>query len=289
MVQRQLREKEQIELNDKIRAEEKKLLETQRKLESIRLLDALFERIKIKSNELLESKKEEEKNSSRKKEKKGKKLENLPENDLRKKLVSRYKSTHEEELEKRREKLKKVRDDVILQDLLVKGRSRSPSIDTISSNDSVFSDTSTKSGNRKKKKKAKKIRKSSSSSEENDKVGKALVQPPAFPAMYNPETGEYIPVGMYPYAGFFPPPIAPGLTQAYFPGMDGMKSYRGGGGGGGYSRYPRGPRGRSSYRGGRGYHYGGGGYRGYDYGDDYKYRRNEHDDRRSRSYSRSRS
>ncbi|XP_059611554.1 A-kinase anchor protein 17A [Phlebotomus argentipes] len=276
---KKLREKEEVELNAKIRAEEKKLLETQRKLESIRLLDALFERIKLKSSEMVELKKEEEKGSSKKKEK-SKKLENLPENDLRKKLVSRYKNTHEEELEKRREKLKKVRDDVILQDLLVKGRSRSPSIDTISSNDSVFSESSAKSASKRKKKKAKKTRKSSSS-EESEKA-KKTVQPPAFPVVYNPETGEYIPMGMYPYAGFFPPALAPGLPSSYFGGMDGMKPYRGGGGG--YSRFPRG-RGRSSYRGGRGY----GGYRGYDYGDDYRHRRTEHDDRRSRSYSRSRS
>uniref|UniRef100_A0A7G3A7W5 Putative a-kinase anchor protein 17a n=1 Tax=Lutzomyia longipalpis TaxID=7200 RepID=A0A7G3A7W5_LUTLO len=283
---KKLRDREQVEFNDKIRAEEKKLLETQRKLESIRLLDALFERIKIKSNEMQQAKKEEDSKSAAKNEKKGKKLENLPENDLRKKLVSRYKNSHEEELEKRREKLKKVRDDVILQDLLVKGRSRSPSIDTISSNDSILSNNSTKSGNKKKKKKVKKAKKSSSSEDESDKMNKNMVQPPAFPAMYNPETGEYIPMGMYPYGGFFPPPIAPGLNAAYFAGMDGMKPYRGAGGG--YSRFPRG-RGRNSYRGGRGYGYGGGGYRGYDYGDDYKYRRNEHDDRRSRSYSRSRS
>ncbi|GAB0086659.1 uncharacterized protein DMENIID0001_007600 [Sergentomyia squamirostris] len=269
---KKLRHKEDVEFNEKIRAEEKKLLETQRKLESIRLLDALFERIKIKSAESGQAK-EPEKITARNK---SLKKQDLAENDLRKKLVTRYVSTHEEELEKRREKLKKVRDDVILEDL-VKRHSRSPSIDTISSNDSILS-----TGSAKKKKKLKKARKSSTSSEER-KPAKTMVQAaPTFPtAMYNPETGEYIPMGMYPYTGFFPPPIAPGLSAAYFSGM--MPSYRGGRDVGGYPRYPRG-RGRGSYRGGRGYWGGGDGYRS-----DYSYRRNEHDDRRSRSYSRSRS
>lgn len=44
---RKLREKEEYEINSKIRAEEKKLLAAQRKLESIRVLEVLFERIKV--------------------------------------------------------------------------------------------------------------------------------------------------------------------------------------------------------------------------------------------------
>lgn len=43
-----LRQKETDEISLKILAEERKLMETQRKLESIRLLDALFERIKVR-------------------------------------------------------------------------------------------------------------------------------------------------------------------------------------------------------------------------------------------------
>lgn len=43
-----LREKEQHEISSKIRSEEKKLLIAQRKLESIRVLEALFDRIKVK-------------------------------------------------------------------------------------------------------------------------------------------------------------------------------------------------------------------------------------------------
>lgn len=42
-----LREKEKSEIDNKIRAEEKKLMIAQRKLESFRILEVLFERIKV--------------------------------------------------------------------------------------------------------------------------------------------------------------------------------------------------------------------------------------------------
>lgn len=42
-----LREKEVTDINSKIVAEERKLLETQRKLESVRLLEAIFDRIAV--------------------------------------------------------------------------------------------------------------------------------------------------------------------------------------------------------------------------------------------------
>lgn len=42
-----LRQKETDEISLKILQEERKLMETQRKLESIRLIDALFERMKV--------------------------------------------------------------------------------------------------------------------------------------------------------------------------------------------------------------------------------------------------
>lgn len=44
---KKIREQEQQQLNSKIRSEEKKLLIAQRKLESIRVLEALFDRIKV--------------------------------------------------------------------------------------------------------------------------------------------------------------------------------------------------------------------------------------------------
>lgn len=47
---KKLREQEQQQLNTKIRTEEKKLLIAQRKLESIRVLEALFDRIKVTHN-----------------------------------------------------------------------------------------------------------------------------------------------------------------------------------------------------------------------------------------------
>lgn len=44
---KKLREQEEQQLNSKIQSEEKKLLIAQRKLESIRILEAIFERIKV--------------------------------------------------------------------------------------------------------------------------------------------------------------------------------------------------------------------------------------------------
>lgn len=44
---KKLRDKEQHEISHKIRSEEKKLMIAQRKLESIRLLEALYDRIKV--------------------------------------------------------------------------------------------------------------------------------------------------------------------------------------------------------------------------------------------------
>lgn len=44
---KKIREQEQQQLSSKIRSEEKKLLIAQRKLESIRVLEALFDRIKV--------------------------------------------------------------------------------------------------------------------------------------------------------------------------------------------------------------------------------------------------
>lgn len=49
---KKLREQEQNQLNSKIRSEERKLMIAQRKLESIRVLEALFERIKVTIYEL---------------------------------------------------------------------------------------------------------------------------------------------------------------------------------------------------------------------------------------------
>lgn len=52
---KKLREQEQNQLNSKIRSEERKLMIAQRKLESIRVLEALFERIKVMSTVIVSS------------------------------------------------------------------------------------------------------------------------------------------------------------------------------------------------------------------------------------------
>lgn len=103
--------------------------------------------------------------------------------DLRNKLMNRFKSTQEIELERQKNRLKKVRSSGILGLALKGGRSRSPSINTISSDDSIFD-----AGPKKKKKKKLKKKKdgdststSSSSDEgmfvkENEKMHKTEVE-----------------------------------------------------------------------------------------------------------------
>lgn len=44
---KKMREKEVTDINSKILAEERKLIETQRKLEAVRLLEGLFDRISV--------------------------------------------------------------------------------------------------------------------------------------------------------------------------------------------------------------------------------------------------
>lgn len=68
--------------------------------------------------------------------------------DLRNKLMNRFKNTQEIELERQKNRVKKVRSSGILGLALKGGRSRSPSVNTISSDDSMFG-----AGPKKKKKK----------------------------------------------------------------------------------------------------------------------------------------
>ena len=77
-----IRQTESTELSRKIQQEEKKLQKTQRKMESIRLVEALFDRIKQKIAAELKQVKPE---------KKSKKEDELPNTDLRNKLASKYK------------------------------------------------------------------------------------------------------------------------------------------------------------------------------------------------------
>lgn len=101
--------------------------------------------------------------------------------DLRNKLMNRFKNTQEIELERQKNRVKKVRSSGIL-GLALKGRlSRSPSVNTISSDDSIFN----AGGPKKKKKKKKKLKKkdggesSTSSSSDDDDGTSNLPSPPA--------------------------------------------------------------------------------------------------------------
>ncbi|XP_069695440.1 A-kinase anchor protein 17A [Periplaneta americana] len=116
-----MKEKEAREMNLKIAIEERKLLIAQRKLESIRLLDELFERVKANKQKELGAKKEDttEKKVIKEKQKKDDKIlkkkqdkdkinkDKLQdkERELRNKLVKKYKSVQEQQLEEQREKL----------------------------------------------------------------------------------------------------------------------------------------------------------------------------------------
>lgn len=139
---KKLKERECLDFQSKIAEEEKKLLVAQRKLESIRLLEALFVRIQMKT-----------------------KPENsAPTLDLRDKLLTKYKKAQHGEFKKRQDKVRKARaGNVILTDLLHGGEKRSPSIDSISSIDSTFEKDT--------KKKRKKTRSSSTSSESSKASG----------------------------------------------------------------------------------------------------------------------
>lgn len=144
---KKLKEKECLDYQSKIVEEEKKLLLAQRKLESIRLLEALFARIQLKAK------------SAGVASEPARQVTNKPPRDLREKLLTKYKNAHQGEMEKRQDKVRKAREGkVILTDLLADGK-RSPSIDSISSDDSLFGE-----GKKKQKKKKKKRSSSTSSS-----------------------------------------------------------------------------------------------------------------------------
>lgn len=281
---KKIREQEQHQLNSKIRSEEKKLLIAQRKLESIRVLEALFDRIKVlncdifllkfddvhhKYNVSLFQKKFQLKNETLKAKIKKERDEigsrdkhnsqatsSLKRNpfDLRNKLISKVKSASEQELERQKNRLKKYRSGMILN----RGsRERSPSVNSISSCDSILSDKET----RKKRKKD-----SDKSQEEKEKGNRQnnrherllliyyLIQTeenhgPLMPGMgaypmYNPETGQWL--GMYPYPAPFFPPIYPPAAMPYE--MAPRGGYRG--------RFPRSRGRRGGYRGARLNHYG---------------------------------
>lgn len=82
--------------------------------------------------------------------------------DLRNKLISRVKSVQEQELERQKNRIKKYKSGILLGKSLDGSKERSPSVNSISSDDSVLSDKLSK--------KKKKKRNNSSASEEQEEV-----------------------------------------------------------------------------------------------------------------------
>lgn len=195
-------------------------------------------------------------------EKSKKDKKNLTGNDLRNKILKKYKAAHEQEYEKLKTKVKNVRDVDTIKNAL-SNRERSLSITSISSNDSILSDSN--AGHKKKQKKKHNSSSSSSSSssdseDETDTKQKrsaggsmAANQGIYPPGMYpNPETGEWMGMGMYPFP-YFPPGMMPPMRPPFFQNH-GM--YRG-------NRFQRGVKFRGRGMRGRGR----GGYYSNNYGD----------------------
>jgi len=98
---------------DQVASEERKLISVQRKLESLRLLDALLERIKASVEEKEREKKKaitKNKEKSKKEEKEVRRQRRLEEKEklLRFKLVRKYQEVEQQRLEEQREKLRKT-------------------------------------------------------------------------------------------------------------------------------------------------------------------------------------
>ncbi|XP_053692688.1 A-kinase anchor protein 17A isoform X2 [Sabethes cyaneus] len=281
-----LRQRESDEISLKILQEERKLMETQRKLESIRLLDALFERIKTKQALLS-----------------GKAIKVIKTETVKQpssnKKADKMKATQEKEIEKMRVRVKSVRDGNLLKNFLgTSGRasaskSRSPSINSISSDDSILNDYPVDAKKKKKKKKSSSDLSSTNSDiSENEEVEDT--QEGTSAAVPYPVAPSVMPPGAYPgmYPGFdwaalgYPYAYDPFYAQraGYYASAMAYRGFRGAPRG---SRFPR-SRGRGAYR-GRGYEY----YRERDDYGDYDYhdrdRERDRDRSRTRSYSRSRS
>ena len=156
---------------------------------------------------LIEKRKSEGSKTKSSINKSGNNKEPISEKDLRNKLINKYQNA--QEFAKRKEKLQRVRDGKgILSELLVGGKTRSSSIDTNISNDSILSDE----GLTTKKKKKKRIYSGSSSSsplaERSEKTNEKPPQNaagtfphPSVPVIFNPETAEW--VSVFPYAAPF--------------------------------------------------------------------------------------
>ncbi|XP_055923978.1 A-kinase anchor protein 17A isoform X2 [Eupeodes corollae] len=261
---KKLEEKGQIELSRKIRLEEKKLLIVRRKLESIRVLEALFERLKVKDLQ-----------------EKGKSISHTSV-DLRQRLVDKYKSATEKLLDEQKRKVESEKIQTGLLGLLKSRKSDKGEGGSANGN-------AKENGKKRRKSQRASSNSSSSSSEDEPKKkhevnsrGDQVFNP--FKDVYTPEAAaELMKMSMLSY-GVFPGmpvyrPFAP--THA-------MRGYIPRGRGGGM----RGPR-----RGGFNYHGSSSGYPYKNYYNDYRNdagMSHDYSDRHggynnSRSYSRSRS
>lgn len=123
---KKLKRKEAEQMSIKIAIEERKLLMAQRKLESIRLLDELFERVKVErqkeitkekekdiETQLSKAKMKQEKKLKRKEKEQMKKKEEMvdKERELRKKLVKKIKDRQEQHMEDRWQRLRRTIED----------------------------------------------------------------------------------------------------------------------------------------------------------------------------------
>lgn len=196
-------QEESTELTKKIHKEQKKLLKTQRKVESIRLLEALFERIKTKYSV------DDTRGPSK----------DFKAFDLRSKLK------------------KKAKDKLINPNDIKKERSLS--ITSISSNDSVLSDKNSKKKSKKKRDSSSSSSNSSSSSDSrsNRRKKKPETANGMYPGWMNhPETGEWIPAPsyMYPTPAFYPGMVPRPFFNAPYRGGFSRPRGRGRGRGRGY-------------------------------------------------------
>lgn len=189
-------------------------------------------------------------------------------------MYFRLKVIQQKELEKQRTRLKKTKEGKSILTQILYSRSRSPSITSISTADSIISET----GKKKKKKNhdTKDSDENSKSSDSGNQMQLQLIEKQNiksifaidtekgnmhqknvigygqnFPLqpLYNPENGEWLGMGVYPYGAPFIPQTAGIPRPGFFPTIPYRGVYRGP-----RSRFPR-IRGRGTYRGRGGGYY----------------------------------
>lgn len=84
---------------------------------------------------------------------KNSKLDDKKSFDLRNKLISKVKSAQEQELERQKNRVKKYKSNTVLGTMFDKSKERSPSMNLISSDESMLSDSSSDSSSEEKPKK----------------------------------------------------------------------------------------------------------------------------------------